>query len=93
MAGMACSISTLSPFQLSHFSLTLNTLRQETATLLSQFGKDHVNEYVFMNPRAFYWSCGKWFGKLVESAGLDHCTLHDLRKTANTLMQDAGVSQ
>ena len=66
-------------------------LRHETATLLSQLKAERVNEYVFENPKKFYGS--KWFGPLVKEAGLDYCTLHDLRRTCNTVMQDAGVSQ
>ena len=37
--------------------------------------------------------CDKWFGKLVKRAGIDHCTLHDLRKICNTGIKDAGVSE
>ena len=66
-------------------------LRHETAAPLSQLKAEQVNEYVFEKPKTFYWVCGKWFGQLVEEAGLDHCSIHDLRKTCNTLMKDAGV--
>ncbi len=68
-------------------------LRRESAGLLAELYQGRVNEYVFANPGDFYLSCDKWFKRLVKSAGLDHCTLHDLRKTCNTLMKDAGVSQ
>jgi len=37
--------------------------------------------------------CDKWFPKLARIAKIDHCGLHDLRKTCNTIMKDAGVSQ
>ena len=67
-------------------------LRPETADLFSSLLKDRVNEYVFEKPKAFYWRCGKQFKALVEAAGLDHCTLHDLRKTCNTIMKEKGVS-
>ena len=69
------------------------TLRRETAVLLSQLKADQVNEYVFEDPQRFYWSCDKWFEPLVTKAGLDYCTLHDLRRTCNTVMQDAGIPQ
>ena len=68
-------------------------LRQETAVLLHDLYQDRVNEHVFTHPTAFYWSIDKWFPELVESAKLDKFTLHDLRKTCNTRMIDAGVSQ
>ena len=68
-------------------------LRAETAELLAQLHRDRLSQYVFTNPGPFYWSCDKWFCKLVEEAGLDHCTLHDLRATCNTRMKDAGVPQ
>ena len=64
-------------------------LRRETAELLSKLAPDRTCEFVFTKPHEFYWSCGKWFSKLVEQPGLDPCTLHDLRKTCNTLMMDA----
>ena len=67
-------------------------LREETAALLKQLYRDRVNEHVFVDPSAFYWRCDKWFKKLVEAADIDYCTLHDLRKTCNTLMKDAGIS-
>ena len=68
-------------------------LRRETADLLGKMYRDRVNRYVFINPSAFYWACGKWFPLLVEQAGLDHYTLHCLRKTCNTQMLDSGISQ
>jgi integrase len=40
----------------------------------------------------FYWTFDKWFKQLVKLAGLPHFSLHDLRKTCNTLMKNAGVS-
>jgi integrase len=67
-------------------------LRQESAELLAQIYKDRVNEYVFEKPGSFYWSINKWFPRMIKAAGIDHCTLHDLRKTCNTLMKDRGVS-
>ena len=67
-------------------------LRQETAELLGQLCVQRTNEFVFENPSAFYHSAAKWFKKLVKSAGLSYCTLHDLRKTCNTMMKNAGVS-
>ena len=67
-------------------------LRDETAVLLSQLYSVRVNTFVFESPKAFYESSGKAFVDLVKNAGIDHCTLHDLRKTCNTLMKDAGVS-
>ncbi|MBN2594861.1 MAG: tyrosine-type recombinase/integrase [Sedimentisphaerales bacterium] len=66
-------------------------LRQETAELLSRLAQDRVNEYVFTKTQAFYDACKKWFPKAVALARLDHCTLHDLRRTCNTQMLDAGV--
>jgi len=68
-------------------------LRKETAAILTELQKQRVNEWVFERPQTFYWQCDKWFPRLVEIAKLDECSLHDLRKTCNTLMQDAGVSQ
>ena len=68
-------------------------LRQETAGLLRRMCLDRVNEHAFTNLGAFYWACDKWFPLLVEEAKLDRCTLHDLRKTCNTVMLDSGVPQ
>jgi len=68
-------------------------LRRETAEIFAKLAPDRVNEFVFVNPGAYYWSVSVWFEQLVRAAGLDPCTLHDLRKTCNTIMQDAGVSQ
>ena len=68
-------------------------LRQETADLLHRMFLNRANRYVFTSPSAFYWACSKWFSGLVEQARLDHCTLHDLRKTCNTQMLDHGISQ
>jgi integrase len=67
-------------------------LRQESATLLAQLYENRKNEYVFTNPKTFNWACGKWFRKLVQQTRIDRGTLHDLRKTCNTLMKNAGVS-
>jgi len=68
-------------------------LRPETAGLFARLAPDRVNEYVFTNPRTFYWAVSVRFEKLVKEAGIDYCTLHDLRKTCNTLMLDAGASR
>jgi len=68
-------------------------LRLETADLLLRIYQGRVNRYVFVNPSAFYWACDKWFPLLPREAKLDHCTLHDLRKTCNTIMLDSGLSQ
>lgn len=67
-------------------------LRKETADLLWQLRGRSNGEYVFGEPSAFYWNVGKWFENLVETLGLDHCTLHNLRKTCNTIMKENGVS-
>lgn len=67
-------------------------LRKETADLLSELRKQNTGQFVFENPESFYWLVGKYFEKTVGDAGLDHCTLHDLRKTCNTLMKENGVS-
>jgi integrase len=64
--------------------------REETARLFEQLYSHRVNECVFERPKAYYWRIGKWFPLLVEEAGIDHCTLHDLRRTCNTVMQDDG---
>lgn len=68
-------------------------LREETAVLLDELYRHRRGKYVFGNPKVFYWQCGKWFSQLVHLAGIDHCTLHDLRKTCNTRMLDAGIPQ
>lgn len=67
-------------------------LRQETADLLMELAKNKVNEFVFSEPIMFYWTFDKWFKKLVSSVGLSSFSLHDLRKTCNTLMKNAGIS-
>jgi integrase len=67
-------------------------LRKETADLLFQLRKQNMSEFVFENPDSFYWLVGKWFDKLVNEIGLEHCTLHDFRKTCNTVMKENGVS-
>ncbi|MHC4604203.1 MAG: site-specific integrase [Planctomycetota bacterium] len=67
-------------------------LRQETAELLGQLCVQRTNEFVFEKPVIFYNSLDKWFKKLVKSVGISYCTLHDLRKTCNTMMKNAGVS-
>ena len=68
------------------------TLRHETVHLLVKLKSQRVKESVCENPWWFYWSCDKWFGRLVRAVGLDPRTFHDLRKNCNTLMKDAGVS-
>lgn len=55
--------------------------------------QNRVNEYVFDNPQKFYNTSCKWFPRLVKKAGLDHCTLHDLGRTASTLMKDSGIPE
>jgi integrase len=67
-------------------------LRQETADVLRQLRGQHDGEYVFDKPATFYLMVGKWFDALVRESGVDRCTLHDLRKTCNTLMKENGVS-
>jgi integrase len=52
-----------------------------------------LNEFVFEEPQAFYWALGKWFKRAARTVGLQDCSLHDLRRTCNTLMKAAGVSQ
>lgn len=68
-------------------------LRDETALLLAKLVRHSPNEYVFDEPETLFWSFDKWFKRLVDAAGLDHCTLHDLRKTCNTAMKEAGVPE
>lgn len=68
-------------------------MRPECATLLHCLHQDRVNEFVFTEPSTFYHFSGRDFKKLVQGAGIDHCTLHDLRKTCNTTMQDNGIPQ
>jgi integrase len=67
-------------------------LRKETADLFRQLRGQSAGEYVFGEPSPYYSMVGKRFEDLVEALGLDHCTLHDLRKTCNTLMKENGVS-
>ncbi len=68
-------------------------LRQETADLLNQMYKDRVNNYVFTYPSAFYWEIAVWFARLVKIAKIDHCSIHDLRRTVNTVLLDGGFSR
>ncbi|NOR66287.1 MAG: tyrosine-type recombinase/integrase, partial [Woeseiaceae bacterium] len=49
-------------------------------------------KYLFENPASFYWLVGKWLDRLVTQLGLPRCTLHDFRKTCNTLMKESGTS-
>jgi len=79
-------------FQTKKRTSRVLSLRQETSDLLQKLYQDRVNQYVFIKPDSFYWSFEKWFKRLVKKASLDKCTIHDLRKTCNTLMKDAGVS-
>ena len=67
------------------------TIRQETAILLSQVYPGRVSPYIFENPVKFFNSITRWFPRRVKAAGLDHCTMHDLRRTCNTLMMDKGT--
>ncbi len=67
-------------------------LRQETADLLVQLREESKGLHVFENPASFYWLVGKWLDRLVSQLGLPRCTLHDFRKTCNTLMKEKGVS-
>ena len=68
-------------------------LRRETAEMLLELKMDQVNQYVLERPEPFYASCKNWFRRLVKEAGLDYCTLHDLRKTTNALLLDSGTSR
>jgi integrase len=68
-------------------------LRKETAELLVQLCVQRINAHVFEKPGTFYWSFDKWLPRLLRRAGLDHFTLHDLRKTCNTLMKENGVPE
>ncbi len=67
-------------------------LRKETGELLKKLYIERNNEYVFKEPGTFYWSFDKWFPKMVKKAKLKHFSIHDLRKTCNTLMKEKGVS-
>lgn len=67
-------------------------LRKETADLLRQLRGETIGEFVFDEPDSFYWLVGKSFDALVAELGFEHCTVHDLRKTCNTLMKENGVS-
>ncbi|MFH1613835.1 MAG: tyrosine-type recombinase/integrase [Planctomycetota bacterium] len=68
------------------------SLRHETAEILAELCVQRTNEYIFEKPKTFYYSVDKWFENLIKKAGIKDCTLHDLRKTCNTLMKDAGVA-
>ncbi|GEM_PF-1840284 len=68
-------------------------LRRETAELLAKLAQDRLNDFVFTDPKSFYYAVGKDFVELVKQSGIDSCTLHDLRKTCNTLLQNGGVTQ
>ena len=65
-------------------------LRKETADLIGQLYPDWVNEYIFEKPMTVYHEIKDLVPKLAKKAGLDHCTLHDLRRTCNTMMKDQG---
>ncbi len=66
-------------------------LREETAGLLGQLCIQQTNGFVFEKPGSFYWSFDKWLPRLLRETGVDHFTIHDLRKTCNTLMKEMGV--
>jgi len=68
-------------------------LRKETADLIEKLFPDRVNEFIFEKPKTVYDGIKDLVPKLAEKAGLDHCTLHDLRRTCNTVMKDGGVSE
>ncbi len=68
-------------------------LRQETAAILEEIyskRRDKKNLYVFGDPQRFYRRIQRLIPGLAKKAGIDHCTLHDLRRTCNTLMKDEG---
>jgi integrase len=50
-----------------------------------------INDFVFEKSSTFYWSFDKWLPRLISKAELEVFTIHDLRKTCNTLMKDMGV--
>jgi len=66
-------------------------LRHETGDLLKQLCVQRTNEFVFEKPVAFYYSVDKWFKKIVKSVGISYCTLHDLRKYADTPLMPSKV--
>jgi len=68
-------------------------MRQETVDLLSRMYQDRVNGYVFTNPSAFYWDCKTWMSEIVQKSMIEPCGLHDLRRTGNTMILDAGFSR
>ena len=68
-------------------------LRLESAELLQRLHQERVNEFVFTKPKTYYNYCGCDFRRLVKKLGINHCSLHDLRKTCNTTMQDKGIPQ
>ncbi len=68
-------------------------MRPETKVLLSEMQQDAVNDYIFVNPQAEYWSQRKWFDAAVKAARIDRCTLHDLRRSCNHLILEAGIDQ
>ncbi len=69
----------------------VTAMRPETAKLLARLQRDRENIFVFTKPRTFYWSCRNWFKALVTKTEIPYCTMHDLRKTCNTMMKEAGV--
>lgn len=68
-------------------------LRQETAELLKKLAQDRLSPYIFTNPGTFYHACGKLFQQIVKKAGIEECTLQNIRATCNTTLQDHGVSR
>ncbi len=59
---------------------------------MKQLLVQRINDFVFEDPEAYYWTFDRWFPKLVKKAKLRNFSVHDLRKTCNTLMKNAGVS-
>jgi integrase len=68
-------------------------LRSETAELFKELYPDRVNLHVFENPNKAYNDIKNLVPILAKEAELDPSTLHDLRRTCNTAMKDAGVSE
>jgi len=76
---------------------TIPMFKQARDALLSQQLKSESSEFVFINPQGNgYYSTGsmaRTFKKLLAEAGIKDGTIHDLRRSFNTLLKQYGYPQ
>lgn len=79
-----------------HAAAMLRELRASTPPMVGPDGAQPKHPWVFASSIGTEWdrhNVSHGFQAIVKAAGIDHCTLHDLRRTFCTDLLEAGINE